>query len=57
MATKIPLTVSIDKPIIDHINKLVKSRVYRNKSHVVENAIILLVNMHANQQKKECEIQ
>jgi Arc/MetJ-type ribon-helix-helix transcriptional regulator len=40
MSRKIPFPVSVDESLVEKINKEVEKGVFRNRSHLVEQAIL-----------------
>ncbi|MBA7650538.1 hypothetical protein ES703_58344 [subsurface metagenome] len=43
LMVRIKITVTIDPEVIEKIDKLVKTQIYRNRSHAVEAALIMLL--------------
>jgi len=43
---KITISATIDPEILQAAETLVETRAYRNLSHVVENALLLLIQTH-----------
>lgn len=52
MEKKERITVTLDKEIIDFLNKIIKDRRYRNRSHAVEYAVEQLKKTEDEKKKK-----